>query len=191
MSDLLLIIFSAAFVNNIVVLEIIGVDPALAFLRKMDVAVGLCLTILVLLPLVTVTAYLVNLWLLAPYHLQYLQLLIFIPVILLIAGCLKQWGYLINKELHTRITVFLPLAGINSTVLGVILLDQQLAYGLLKSFAYSLGCAAGFSLVLLILTAATERLEVSDIPIPFRGIPVLLITLALISMAFMGFNGMG
>lgn len=191
MSDLLLIIFSAAFVNNIVVLEIIGADPALSFLRKMDVAIGLCLTMLVLLPLVTVFTYLINIWFIIPFHLEFLQLLIFIPTVLLITGCIKQWGHLVNKTLHARINIFLPFAGINTTVLGVILLNQQLVYGLLKSLAFGLGSAAGFSIVLLILTASSERIEVSDVPVPFRGIPVLLLTLALISMAFMGFSGMG
>lgn len=190
MSDLLLIIFGAAFVNNIVVLEIIGTDPTLAFLRKMDVAIGMCLALLVLLPLVTVSTCLINLWLILPLHLEYLQLLIFICVILLITGCLKQWGFLINENLHARINVFLPFAGINTTVLGVILLNLQLTYDLLRSLAFGLGSAAGFSIVLLILTAATERIEASDVPAPFRGIPVLLLTLALISMAFMGFKGM-
>ena len=190
MSDLVLIIFSTALANNIVVLGVIGADPALAFLRKMDVAIELCFTMLVLLPLVILAAYFVDTWLLVPLHIEYFQLIVFISVIFLVTGCIKQWGYLISKKLHERIKLFLPFAGINTTVLGAVLLNEQLANGLLNSLAYGLGSASGFCIILLILTACTERLEVSDVPLPFRGMPILLLTLALISMAFMGFNGM-
>lgn len=190
MSELILIIFSAALVNNIVVLEIIGADPALAFLRRMEVAAGLCFTMLVLLPLVTVSTYLVDLWLLGPLELEYLQLIVFVSVVLLVMGCLKQWGQLINKKLHERIDVFLPFAGINTTVLGIILLNRQLANDFFMSLAFGLGTALGFALVLLMLTATMERLETADVPAPFRGMPILLLTLALMSMAFMGFTGL-
>ena len=187
MSDLILIIFSAAPVNNIIVLEIIGADPALAFLRKMEIAVGLCFTMLVLLPAVTISTYLIGLWLLEPLQLEYLQLIIFGLVIILIVGCLKQWGHLIGKKLHQHINIFLPFAGINTTVLGVILLNRQLANDFFMSLAFGLGTALGFALVLLMLTASMDRLETADVPASFRGMPILLITLALMSMAFMGF----
>lgn len=190
MSDLILIIFSAALVNNIVVLEIIGADPALGFFRRMEVAKGLGITMLVLMPLVTISCYLVNIWLLTPLNINYIQLPVMVFVILLITGCIRQWGHYLNNNFHSRIKIFLPFAGINITVLGVVLLNQKLAHGFLLSLAFALGSAIGFFLILLIMTACTERLEVSDVPAPFRGLPIVLLTLALISMAFMGFNGM-
>ena len=92
MSDFILIIFSAAIINNIVVLEILGTDPALAFLRRMDVAYGLSLTMCILLPLVTVSCYLLELLLVIPLQLDYLEIFIFVAVIILIIWCLKLWG---------------------------------------------------------------------------------------------------
>jgi len=190
MSDFILIIFSAALVNNIVVEQIIGADPALAFMRKMDVATGMSCTMIILLPLVTVCAYAIDTFLLIPLGLQYLNLLVFVSVILLLAWSLKLWAHRINQKLAGRIIIFLPLAGINTTVLGTLLLNQQLAHGMFTSLAFGLGAALGFSLILLMLTAINERLEVADVPAPFRGMSITLITLALISMAFLGFTGL-
>ena len=190
MSDFILIIFSAAIINNIVVLEILGTDPALAFLRRMDVAYGLSLTMCILLPLVTVSCYLLELLLVIPLQLDYLEIFIFVAVIILIIWCLKLWGLHSHPEFTRLFNVFLPFAGINATVLGTVLLNNKLVNGLVQSLAFSIGSALGFSLILLIMTAINERLEVSDVPRPVQGIPILLITLALISMAFSGFTGM-
>ena len=190
MSEFILIIFSAALVNNIIVLGMVGTDPALAFMRRMDVATGLCLTMLVLLPLVSASGYLLDYWLLIPLQLEYLQLLIFVSAVTLITLLLKRYGHRINKKLDERISVFLPFAGINTTVLGTMLLNHVFSNTFLKSLAFGIGTALGFSFVLLLMTAAFERLEVADVPTPFRGLPIVLITLALISMAFMGFNGL-
>ena len=190
MSDFILIIFSAAIINNIVVLEILGTDPALAFLRRMDVAYGLSLTMCILLPLVTVSCYLLELLLVIPLQLDYLEIFIFVAVIILIIWCLKLWGLHSHLEFTRLFNVFLPFAGINATVLGTVLLNNKLVNGLVQSLAFSIGSALGFSLILLIMTAINERLEVSDVPRPVQGIPILLITLALISMAFSGFTGM-
>ncbi len=190
MTEFILIIFSAALVNNIIVLGIVGADPALAFMRRMDVANGLCLTMLVLLPLVAVTGYLIDTWLLIPLQLEYLQLLIFVFTILLITLLLKKYGRLLNQKLGARINVFLPFAGINTAVLGTMLLNKEFSNTFLTSLAFGMGTALGFSLVLLLMTAAFERLEVADVPDPFRGLPITLITLGLISMAFMGFSGL-
>jgi len=190
MSEFILIIFSAALVNNIIVLGIIGTDPALAFMRRMDVATGLCLTILVLLPLVTVSGFLLDYWILVPLQLEYFQLLVFVSTVILITLLLKHYGHRINKKLGEQINVYLPFAGVNTTVLGTLLLNQELSNTFLKSLAFGMGSALGFSFVLLLMTAVFERLEVADVPVPFRGLPIILITLALISMAFMGFSGL-
>jgi len=190
MTEFLLIVFSAALVNNIIVLGIVGADPALAFMRKMDVAKGLCLTMLVLLPLVAVSGHLIDTWLLLPLHLEYLQLLVFVSTIILITLLLKKYGRLLNQKLDARINVFLPFAGINTAVLGTMLLSLEFSNTFLKSLAFGIGTALGFSLVLLLMTAAIERLEVADVPSPFKGLPITLISLALISMAFMGFSGL-
>jgi electron transport complex protein RnfA len=190
MSDFILIIISTALVNNIIVEQVIGADPALAFTRKFSVAFGLIYTMIILLPLATVCAYIIDTYVLVPLDVQYLRLLVFISVILLLALCLKQWGNKVNDKLGELFNIFMPLAAINTAVLGTLLLNQQYAHGLWQSFIFGLGSSLGFALILLMLTAINERLQTADVPAPFRGMSITLITLGLISMAFLGFVGL-
>jgi Na+-translocating ferredoxin:NAD+ oxidoreductase subunit A len=190
MSDLIFIIFSAAIINNIIVLEMMGADPALAFLRKLDVAFGLSATMCILLPLITVSCYLLETQLIIPLQLEYLRLLFFVSIIILVIWCLKLWGQHNNSKFTGLFNVFLPFAGINTTILGTVILSQKLVNGFFQSLAFSIGTVLGFSLILLMLTAINERLEVGDVPRSIQGIPALLITLAMISMAFSGFTGL-
>lgn len=190
MTDLVLVIFSAALVNNIVVLEVIGADPALAFLRRQDVAFDLSLTLLVLLPVVTVAAWLLDYWLISTYDLDYLRLLLSVAVILCVVYSAKVFLPYLHPGFSERLDPFLPFAGLNATVLGTVLLNRQADNGFLASIAFATGTAIGFALVLLLLTAVRERLEVADVPAPFRGMPVLLLTLSIIAMAFTGFTGL-
>ena len=190
MTDLILIVLSTALINNVVVERVIGADPALAFVRKMEVTRGLCLTMLVLLPAVAASAWLLDNWLLRPLQLEYLRLLLFVSTIILVCWLLKVHIHRVNRKLAAQIQVFLPFAGINTTVLGVMLLTKETAQTFFQSLAFGIGSALGFGLILILLTAATERIETSDVPAPFRGLPILLISLAVLSMAFMGFNGL-
>ncbi len=190
MTDFFLILFATAVVNNIIVVEVVGVDPALAFSRRLDVAFGLSYALLVMLPVVTVTGYCVDQWLLVPFSIEYLRLLTFVMLIVVVAWCFKLWLPKINRDLSDRINIFFPFVVINTTVLGTLLLNQQYSTNLFMAFTFGLGTAIGFSLMLILLTAITERLEASEIPLPFQGLPILLITLGLISMAFLGFIGL-
>ena len=190
MADLILIIFSAALINNIVVDRVIGADPALAFIHKREVATGLCRTMFVLLPLVTASAWLLDHWLLAPLQIEFMQLPVFVSAIILLCWLLKLYAHRINKKIGEQISIFLPFAGINTTVLGAMLLNEESSQTFWQTLAFGLGSALGFALVLMLLTAATERLETADVPAPFRGLPIQLLTLAMISMAFMGFTGL-
>ena len=190
MSDLLLILFSTALINNIIVEQVIGADPALSFSRKLDIAIGLAYTMIVLLPLVTVGTWLIDKFLLVPFDLHFLRLLVFVCVILLLAQCLKLWVHKVSVKLANRINIFLPIASINAAVLGTVLLNQQSSFGLFSSLVFGLGSGFGFAIILLMLTAINERLEVAEIPAPFRGMSITLITLGLISMAFMGLTGL-
>lgn len=190
MSDFIFVIFSAAVINNIIVLELLGTDPALAFLRRIDVASGLSMTMCILLPLVALACYLMEKLVIIPLQLEYLGLFIFVSIIILAIWCLKLLGQRKKSGFAGLFNVFLPFAGFNTTVLGTVLLNHKLVSGVVQSLAFGIGSALGFSLILLMMTAINERLETSDVPRPVQGIPILLITLALISMAFSGFTGL-
>ena len=190
MSGFILTLLGAALVNNIVVVQVIGSDPALAYLRKMDVARGMAVTIAILLPAAALLGHILEAYLFTSPDLQYIRLPVFVLVALLLAWSLKLWGRRTNSRIMDRINIFLPLAGINTTVLGALLLNLQLANDLTASFAFGLGTALGFGIILFMLVAISERLEAADIPAPFQGMSILLVTLALTSMGFMGFTGL-
>ncbi len=190
MSGFLLILLSTVLANNIILQQLVGADPALALERKLQLAVDVSITLVVLLPLVSLACSFIDVFLLAPLQLDYLRLLVFILTILIICLSLKYTIRLILPRLSARMDDLLPFVGINTTVLGMVLLGREAATDLVHALAYGLGTATGFALVLLPLTAVSERLDEADVPAPFRGLPLQLISLAIVSLAFQGFTGM-
>lgn len=189
MSDIILYILATTLANNIIVVQMAGVDPALAFNKRQVVAKGLCLTMLVLLPLATMFTFILQQAVLKPLEIDYLQLPLFVTLIILLAGLLKILLPKINATLGERLEIFLPMAAINTTLLGSVLLNLRQSDTVLQSVAYGLATALGFALVLLMITSIHEKLEYADIPHPFRGLPITLVTLGLVAMSFMGFPG--
>jgi electron transport complex protein RnfA len=187
MEELFLVLISTALVNNIVVGHIVGSDPALVSIQRRDVSRAISCIMLILLPITTVIASASTQFILIPLQLQYLQTFVFVMLIIMVVYGLRAWPNPICKH---GSKIILPLAGINSTVLGTLLLNQQQQHHLFFSFAFGLGTAIGFALMLALLTAIHTRLEMADVPAPFRGPSITLITLALISMAFLGFSGL-
>jgi len=189
MSDIMLFILGTALANNIIVVQIAGVDPALAFSKRQVVAKGLCLTLLILLPVATLFTFIMQHAVLLPLDISYLQLPMFVTLIILLASLLKILLPKINGALGERIDVFLPMAAVNTTLLGTVLFNLRQSDTVMQSVAYGLVTALGFALVLLMITSIREKLEYADIPLPFRGLSITLVTLGLMAMAFMGFPG--
>jgi len=187
MENFFLVLISSALVNNIVVGHIVGTDPALVSAQRHDVTRGVSAIVLILLPVTTFIASATTQIILIPLQLQYLQTFVFVMLIITIVYGLRAWPNPIFKH---RAKIFLPLAGVNATILGTLLLNQQQDYNLLSSFIFGLGTAIGFALMLALLAAINTRLELADIPAPFKGPSISLITLGLISMAFLGFSGL-
>ena len=187
MEGLFLVLISSALVNNIVVGHIIGTDPALVSTQRRDVSRDISCIMLILLPITTVIASASAQFILIPLQLQHLQTFVFVMLIIIFIYGLRAWP---NPVCNRSSEIVLPLAGINSTVLGTLLLNQQEQHHLFFSFAFGLGTAIGFAFMLALLTAIHTRLEMADVPAPFRGPSITLITLALISMAFLGFSGL-
>ena len=190
MTDIILILLSAALVNNIIISAVPGTDPALAFHRQMHVARGLCITLLFLLPLSTFFLYLAENLLITPYQLEHLRLLVTVSVILLVIWMLKALSAVLDYKWTKTTDIFLPFAGINALVLGSLLLNEYLAAGFIHALSFSFGTVIGFSMVLFVLVAMNERLEAGNVPEPFRGMPVILLSMAILSMAFSGFTGL-
>lgn len=188
--DLLLIIVSAALVNNFVLIQFLGLCPFMGVSGQLTSALGMSLATAFVLTLASVSSYLLNTWVLAPLDLAYLATLSFILIIATLVQLTELFLRHRAPLLHRLLGLYLPLITSNCAVLGVALLNLRQADNLRESALYGLGAALGFALVLLALAAARERLATADVPASFRGAPIALVTAGLMALAFMGWTGM-
>jgi electron transport complex protein RnfA len=189
MENYLLILIGTVFVNNIVMVKVLGLCPFMGVSRKLETAMGMGLATAFVLTLASGASYLINKYLLGP-DLAYLTTLSFIVVI---AGIVQLTEMVIRKLsplLHQVLGIYLPLITTNCAVLGIPLLNVQEKHDFVESLLFGLGGALGFSLVLIMFGAMRERLEGADVPAPFRGSAIAMISAGLMSLAFMGFAGL-
>ena len=183
------IIFATVLVNNFVLSQFLGLCPFMGVSRKMDTALGMGFATAFVLTLASVSAYLIDTYLLIPYGIEYLRTISFIVAIAVLVGLTELFIAKTSPLLHRVLGVYLPLITTNCAVLGVALLNSSTHHNLLESAVYGLGAALGFTLVLVLFAAMRERLEAADIPLPFKGSPIALITAGIMAIAFMGFGG--
>ncbi len=190
MKEYALILVSTILVNNFVLTKFLGLCPFMGVSRKLETATGMALATTFVLTLSSVCSYLIDAYLLAPFSLEYLRTIAFI---LVIAGVVQFTEMIIHKTsplLYKVLGIFLPLITTNCAVLGVALLNVQQEAGFIHSALYGFGAAVGFSMVLILFASMRERIGVADVPVPFRGSSIALITAGLMAMAFMGFSGL-
>jgi electron transport complex protein RnfA len=190
MKELALILVSTVLVNNFVLVKFLGLCPFMGVSRKLETATGMALATTFVLTLSSVCSYLANQYLLAPLGLEYLRTITFILVIAVVVQFTEMVVRKSSPLLYQVLGIFLPLITTNCAVLGVALLNVQTQHGFLESAVYGFGAAVGFSLVLILFAAMRERITVADVPAPFKGASIALITAGLMSMAFMGFSGL-
>ncbi len=189
-SGLLLILVSTILVNNFVLVKFLGLCPFMGVSNKLETAMGMSFATTFVLTLSSIASYLVNEYLLMPFGLEYLRTIAFILVIAVMVQFTEMVVQKTSPVLHQVLGIFLPLITTNCAVLGVALLNIQEQHSLLESAIYGFGASIGFSLVLILFSAMRERIIAADIPEPFRGAPIGLITAGLMSIAFMGFAGL-
>lgn len=187
--DLLLIIISAALVNNFVLIKFLGLCPFLGVSNSIESAIGMSLATAFVLTLASVASYILTRWLLEPLSLEYLSTVMFIVVIAVLVQLTELFMRHSAPLLHRVLGIYLPLITSNCAVLGVALLNVREQHNLVESALYGFGAALGFGGVLVALAAARERLAMADVPAAFRGAPIGLITAGLMALAFMGFTG--
>jgi len=190
MTEYALILVSTVLVNNFVLVKFLGLCPFMGVSRKLETATGMAMATTFVLTLSSVCSYLVNEYLLAPLGLEYLRTITFILVIAVVVQFTEMVVHKTSPLLYQVLGIFLPLITTNCAVLGVALLNVQEEHGFLQSAVYGFGASVGFSMVLILFAAMRERITVSDVPEPFRGPAIALITAGLMSMAFMGFAGL-
>ena len=190
MKSYLLILVSTALVNNFVLVKSLGLCPFMGVSKKLETAIGMSLATMFVLTLSSACSYLVYEYLLLPFGLEYLRTISFI---LVIAGVVQFTEMFIHKSsplLFQVLGIYLPLITTNCAVLGVALLNVQQQNNFFESLLFGFGGSLGFALVLVLFSAMRERLEVADVPLPFQGNAIALITAGIMSLAFMGFTGL-
>lgn len=185
------IFIAAIFVNNIVLSQFLGICPFLGVSKKISTAFGMGCAVMFVMTLATIVTHLIYHQVLVPFNLVYMQTIVFI---LVIAGLVQMVEIILKKTspiLYQALGIFLPLITTNCAVLGVAILSIQKEYGLLSAVCYSLANAIGFTLAIVLFAGMRERLERAGVPEALKGAPIALICAGLLSMAFIGFSGVG
>lgn len=190
MTEFLLLLVSTVLVNNIVLVKFLGLCPFMGVSGKLETAIGMSLATTFVLTLASICSYLIDNYLLAPLDLLYLRTLSFILVIAVVVQFTEMVVHKTSPSLYRLLGIFLPLITTNCAVLGIALLNVNAKHNFINSALYGFGAAAGFSLVLVLFAAMRERLAAADVPAPFKGAAIAMVTAGLMSLAFMGFSGL-
>lgn len=188
--EYLLIFISAIFVNNIVLSQFLGICPFLGVSKKIETSLGMGAAVTFVLTLSTIVTYLVQVYVLNPLGLQYLQTLSFILIIAALVQMVEIILKKVSPVLYQALGIFLPLITTNCAVLGVAILVIQKDYSLIESVIYAFSTALGFALSLVLFAGIREQLSLVKIPKGMQGMSIVLITAGLLSLAFMGFSGL-
>ncbi|ARN75045.1 electron transport complex subunit RsxA [Oceanicoccus sagamiensis] len=190
LADYSLLLIGAILVNNFVLVQFLGLCPFMGVSNKLETAIGMSSATTFVLTLASIVSWMTYEWLLLPLGLEYLKTISFILVIAVVVQFTEMVVRKTSPLLYKVLGVFLPLITTNCAVLGVALLNINKQHSFVESALYGFGAALGFSLVLVLFAAMRERLAVADVPDPFKGAAIGMITAGLMSLAFMGFAGL-
>jgi hypothetical protein len=196
--EILLIIVSSIFVNNIVLAQFLGICPFLGVSNKLSTATGMSAAVCFVITLATMVTYLLNKYLLVALGLEFLQTIAFILVIAALVQMVEIVLKKVSPSLYQALGIFLPLITTNCTVLGVAItvVTKEFTFGgdphllgLGEAMLYAFATSLGYGLAMVIFAGLREHLALNNVPKPFRGVPIALITVGILAMAFMGFSG--
>lgn len=194
--EYILIFISAIFVNNVVLSQFLGICPFLGVSKKVETAKGMGLAVTFVLVIATIVTYLLQVWVLNPFNLQYLQTIVFILVIAALVQMVEIVLKKLSPSLYQALGVFLPLITTNCCILGVAILvangtynGQGLEPNLFTGIIYALATALGFALSLIVFAGLREQLSLVRVPKGVEGMSIALVTAGLLALAFMGFSG--
>ena len=190
MTSILTIVFGAIFINNFVLSRFLGICPFLGVSKKVETSLGMGMAVNFVMGMASLVTWLLEYYVLFRFDLQYLRTIVFILVIAALVQFVELVIRKVSPTLYQALGIFLPLITTNCAVLGVALLNVQLEYNLLESVVFGVAAALGFTLALVIMAGIRERLELVFIPKAMRGVPIALIIAGILSIAFMGFQGM-
>lgn len=184
---LVAIVIGAIFVNNVVLSQFLGICPFLGVSSKVETSLGMGMAVTFVMALSAVVTWCLQNYVLVPLGIKYMQTIAFILVIAALVQMVEIVLKKVSPALYQALGIFLPLITTNCAVLGLAILMIQKDFDLLTGVIYQVSTALGFALALVIFAGIRERLEVEDVPMALRGVPIALITAGLLAMAFMGF----
>lgn len=199
MAEILIIIVSAVFVNNILLSQFLGICPFLGVSNKVNTAIGMSAAVMFVMALSTLVTYIVNKYLLLQFHIEYMQTITFILVIAALVQMVEIVLKKISPALYQALGIFLPLITTNCAVLGVAIMvvTKEFTFGgeahmlnLGQSVVYAVASALGFGVAMILFAGIREQLELVSVPKVFKGIPIALITAGILALGFMGFSGL-
>ena len=189
MKELILLIISAAIVNNVVLSQFLGLCPFLGVFKKVETAGGMGAAVIFVITIASLVTSLIYKFILATLGLTYLQTIVFILVIAALVQFVEMFLKKSMPALYESLGVYLPLITTNCAVLGVALNSVQYGYNILQSVVYGFGISVGFTIAIVILAGIREKMEYNDIPESWQGMPIVMVTAGLMSIAFFGFSG--
>jgi len=188
--ELILLFVSAAIVNNFVLSYFLGICPFLGVSKKVDAAFSMGLAVTFVMSITAAVSWVVNNWVLIPFHLEILQYVVFILVIASLVQLVEMFIKKVSPPLYRALGIFLPLITTNCAILGLALFISLREYSFIEGLVFGLGAGVGFTLALVIMAGIREDLEVADIPGPMKGAGITLIVAGILALAFSGFGGL-
>ena len=188
--ELLVILIASSLVNNVVLSQFLGLCPFLGVSKKTETATGMGVAVIFVITLASAVAGAIYQFILQPFHIEYLQTIVFILVIAALVQFVEMFLKKFIPGLYQSLGVYLPLITTNCAVLGVALTNVQKNYGILTGVVNGFATAVGFTISIIILAGIREKLKYNDIPESFQGMQIVLVTAGLMAIAFCGFSGL-
>ena len=190
LSNIITISLGAILINNFIFAQFLGCCPFLGCSNKVDTAAGMGLAVVFVMGLASAICYVVDVYILVPLGMQYLETLAFILVIAALVQFVEMFLKKSVPSLYSALGIYLPLITTNCAVLGVVLLNVQYQYNFIESVTYGITGGLGFMLAIVLFASVRERVDFAEYPECFEGFPICLVSAALLALAFMGFRGM-
>ena len=189
-NSLILIVVSGALINNVVLNQFLGICSFLGVSKQMKASASLGCAVIFVMTIASAVASILYDLILEPFGLQFMKTIVFILVIAALVQIVEMYLKKNSPAVYKSLGIFLPLITTNCAVLGVALTNVQSGYNFIQSVLSGFGTAVGFTIAIVLLASIRSRIREKDLPEPLRGAPIVLISAALMSIAFMGFSGL-
>lgn len=190
MTELLIIAISSALVSNVVLSQFLGICSFVGVSKKVETSLGMGGAVIFVITIASIVASLIYDFVLAPLGMDYLKTIVFILVIAALVQIVEMFLKKCMVSLYNALGVFLPLITTNCAVLGVTILNIDSRYTFVQSLVNALGAGLGFLLAMVMFAGVRERLESAEIPEGLKGLPITLVSASLVSVSFLGFQGL-